>query len=377
MMLDGSASVVEFGGAQMEPRSRDALHARFQRRKREQSAWDAEESRDLRSADSIQLWTHYGCVTLVEYLEVYCGIEPRTALDRIRVSMALADLPLLEAELEAGTFQFSHVKELSRILVPGTEEEWVHHTRGMTYRDVQRAVAGHVRGDRPSDPTQPDERRRFVGFHLRPSTAARLHAIIKELEHERGDRFTDDDDRINTLCDRVHGSSASCNAGAATGIDTAASATDTTSPALSTCSCRPAQIWITTEGRAFSNGIELDDAELATLSCDATIMGHVDDPNARPHHTLTPKKRRRILARDMNQCRVPSCRARHHLDVHHIVHREHGGDDTDANLVTLCGGHHRLHHMGLIEIIGRAPDKLAFQRVHADEPLPETSTRKR
>src|SRR6185503_14920666 len=124
-----------------------------------------------------QLWTHFGCVTIIEYLEVFCGIEPRTALERVRVSLALADLPLLEAELESGTFQFSHVKELTRILIAETEEEWVQHTRGMTYREVQRAVAGHVRGDRPTDPTQPDERKRFVGFHVKPSTAARLYAL--------------------------------------------------------------------------------------------------------------------------------------------------------------------------------------------------------
>ncbi|MGE0403744.1 MAG: HNH endonuclease signature motif containing protein [Kofleriaceae bacterium] len=340
-MLDGSTSFIDADAFVPSPLSADALHARFLRRKRDQSAWDAEEARDLRLADANQHWTHYGCVTIVEYLEVYCGIEPRTALERIRVSIALADLPLLEAELEASTFQFSHVKELTRILVPETEEEWIDHTRGMTYREVQRAVAGHVRGDRPTDPTQPDERRRFVGFHIKPSTAARLHAILRALENERGDRFIDDDDRINALCDR---------------------ATATAEHAST-----PPQVWITTDGHAFANGVELDDAEVATWTCDATIMGHVDDPDAHPQHALTPRKRRRILARDGLQCRVPGCRSRHKLDVHHIIHREHGGDDADANLVTLCSGHHRLHHAGFLEITGHAPDEVMFRRANADD----------
>lgn len=339
-MLDGSTSIASDSTTDAcRPMTFDSLHARFVRRKREQSAWDAEEARDLRVAESLQLWTHFGCVTILEYLEVFCGIEPRTALERVRVSLALADLPLLEAELEAGTFQFSHVKELTRILVADTEEEWVHHARGMTYREVQRAVAGRVRGDRPTDPTRADQRKRFIGFHVKPSTAARFYALMTSLEHERGDRFVDDDDRLNSVCDRA-ASSGSASA--------------------------PAQVWITTDGHAFANGTELDDAELATLTCDATIMGHVDDPQARPTHTLTAKKRTRILARDMNQCRVPGCRARHHLDVHHVMHREHGGDDSDDNLITLCSGHHRLHHMGLLAIAGRAPDVL-FHRVHADE----------
>ncbi len=370
-MLDGSTSV-DIKGASIDtcntwPLTRDALHARFLRRKREQSAWDAEEARDLRIAESLQLWNHYGCVTIIEYLEVHCGIEPRTALERVRVSLALADLPLLEAELEASTFQFSHVKELTRIVVAQTEEEWVHHTRGMTYREVQRAVAGHVRGDRPTDPTRPDERRRFIGFHVKPSTAARLFAVLKQLESERGDRFVDDDDKVHALCDRASVASPSADRASVASPAADSSSTTTTSATHPTsCECRPTQVWITTDGHAFANGAELDDAELATLTCDATIMGHVDDPDARPRHTIAPRKRRRILARDAHQCRVPGCRARHHLDVHHIIHRENGGDDADANLVTLCSGHHRLHHAGLLDITGRAPRDVTFRRVNAN-----------
>lgn len=314
-----------------------ALHARFLRRKRQQSAWDAEEARDLRVAENTQLWALYGCVTLIEYLEVYCGVEPRTAIDRVRVSHALGELPLLEAELEEGSFQFSHVKELTRIVVAETEDEWIHHTRGMTYREVQQAVAGHVRGDRPTDPTQPDERRRFVGFHVRPSTAARLFAILKELEAERGDRFVDDDDKVNALCDRASGEVA------------------------------PAEVWVTSDGHSFAHGVELDDAERDTLLCDATMMGHVDDPHGRARPTITKRKRKRIKARDGNRCRVPWCRATRHLDVHHIVHREHGGDDADENLLCLCHGHHALCHRGLLTIEGRAPNTLIFRRVNADE----------
>lgn len=342
----------------------EALHQRFVKRKRQQSAWDAEEARDLRVAEALQLWKHFSCVTIIEYLEAHCGIEPRTALERVRVSLALADLPLLEAELEEGTFQFSHVKELTRVVVAETEEEWVHHTRGMTYREVQRAVAGHVRGDRPTDPTQPDERRNFVGFHLRPSTAARLFAELKALQGDRGDRFVDDDDRINTLCESSAQGRASL---ARADPEPSAARGDGTKAKPRRCTCRPTQVWITTDGHAFANGVELDDAELATLTCDATIMGHVDDSHGRPQHTLTEKKRTRILARDGFSCRVPGCRSASHLDVHHIIHREHGGDDADANLVSLCSGHHRLHHAGYLDITGRAPHALTIRRVTALE----------
>ena len=317
---------------------RATLHARFVQRRRQRAAWDAEEARDLRAAERLRLWTQYGCVTLVEYLEVRCGIDPRTALERIRVSHALGELPLIEARLEEGALAFSHVKELTRVVVPETEEEWVAHTAGKTYREVQKACAGRVRGDRPTDPTRPDERLRFWGLHVKPSTMARITALLAELEAERGDRFVDDDDKANALCD-----------------------------AIGTGEKKPAQIWVTPDGHAFANGVEIDEDELATAACDATFMGDVGDENARAKPSITEAKRRRLLARDGNRCTVPGCRSRRHLELHHVVHQEDGGGHEDGNLTALCGGHHRLHHAGLLAIAGTAPHALTFRRARADE----------
>lgn len=304
------------------------LHRRFMQRGREQAARDAEEMRDLRAAEVVQLWRHYGCATFVEYLEIRCGIEARTAQERIRVALALAELPLIEARLEQGEYSLSHVRELTRVVVGETEEEWVAHTRGMSCREVQLATAGHARGDRPGDPTQPDLRLRFFGWRLKPSTIARVQAVMKALEAERGGRFVDDDDRVNALCDAAE----SGRAGESV----------------------PAQVWVTMDRRAFANGVEIDDALAATYACDADLMGHVDDEHARTVHTITPRKRKRIMARDGNRCRVPGCRSMRHLEVHHIQHREDGGTDDDENLATLCHGHHSLHHEGRLQIAGTA-----------------------
>ena len=338
---DGESELgqVERGYDQREDDQR-ALHARFMWRKRQQAAWDAEEARDLRTAERVRLWERYGCATFTEYLEIKCGIEPRTAIDRLRVAHALAELPLVEAELEAGTFAHSQVRELVRIVVPETEEEWVAHTRGMSYRQVRDALAGHVRGDRPGDPTRPDERLRTYRMQLTAQTAARLDALFAMLEAERGERFVDDDDKVNALCDAV-----------ASGGES-----------------EPAQVWLTEEGRGFANGVELDAPEVAALTCDATMMGRVDDSHARPVPAVSKRTRKRLMARDGNQCSVPGCRSKRHLDLHHIVPREDGGTNADKNLATICGGHHRLHHRGLLEIRGHAPDALEFRRHDPDEP---------
>lgn len=45
-----------------------------------------------------------------------------------------------------------------------------------------------------------------------------------------------------------------------------------------------------------------------------------------------------VLSRDGWRCR--NCETREHLHVHHIIFRSAGGDDTTANLITLCNSCH-------------------------------------
>ena len=54
------------------------------------------------------------------------------------------------------------------------------------------------------------------------------------------------------------------------------------------------------------------------------------------------KLRSRIIRRDAYRCRVIDCTVKgtKNLTVHHIVPRDEGGGDHDANLITLCPKHH-------------------------------------
>ena len=60
------------------------------------------------------------------------------------------------------------------------------------------------------------------------------------------------------------------------------------------------------------------------------------------------------MRRDRGACRVDGCRAAHNLDLHHIVHREHGGTHQVENLIVLCEAHHLAHHEGTLAISGTA-----------------------
>jgi 5-methylcytosine-specific restriction endonuclease McrA len=59
--------------------------------------------------------------------------------------------------------------------------------------------------------------------------------------------------------------------------------------------------------------------------------------------------RQRVLQRDGWQCQF--CGSRQNLEVHHQQYRSHSGEDTKANLITLCENCHSLTHG-----IARAPE---------------------
>ncbi len=54
------------------------------------------------------------------------------------------------------------------------------------------------------------------------------------------------------------------------------------------------------------------------------------------------------ILRDGSRCQHREngiqCKGRYPLEVHHIIHKEDGGDDSPDNLTTLCTKHHRLSH---------------------------------
>jgi hypothetical protein len=69
---------------------------------------------------------------------------------------------------------------------------------------------------------------------------------------------------------------------------------------------------------------------------------------------LVPDRARRIIEQRDGGCIVPGCGRTVGLDVHHIVHWEHGGRTDTSNLCCLCRKHHRQHHLGLLGISGDA-----------------------
>ena len=68
-------------------------------------------------------------------------------------------------------------------------------------------------------------------------------------------------------------------------------------------------------------------------------------PRVRLERELYAELRQRVLQRDAWRCQ--RCGSLRNLEVHHVRFRSSLGDDSEENLITLCGSCHRCHHGGL------------------------------
>jgi hypothetical protein len=312
------------------------------------AALDAEEAKWLLAAREAEVHVHLGYATFLEYLERVLGYGPRTAMDRIRVAEALAELPETCASLAAGTTTYSAVRELTRVATADTEEKWLDAAAGKTVREVEELVAGHKPGDLPDEPADPDLRMRALRFDVSPQTFALFREAQQWLDTEAGHRLTEDE-IVAAMCASV--------------LDRSTSDRDDGRAAhqiaITTCdSCE--RTWQDGAGRT----IEVPPAVAARARCDAQVIGRLDRLPTRAVQDIPPALRRLVLRRDHHRCTVPGCRSSRFLQLHHIEPVSELGQHTADNLTTLCFAHHDAHHDGRLEIRGRAPDRVTYK--HAD-----------
>ncbi len=306
---------------------------------KQRGALDAEEAKWLREAVRGEIWRPLGNATLLEYLEERLGYGPKAASDRVRVALALEELPELDEALATGELPFSAVRELARVATATTQGAWRDHARGKNVRQIEQAVSGRERGDLPSAPPRPELVMHTLRLEVRPETFARFRQVQQVLEGEQG-MHLDDDAIVAALCEAA------------------------LAPAGRRGPKRAAQQILTIEcercGQGWQEGagerVAIDKAALERAHCDAE---RIDPKTGKITQDIPEPIRRLVFRRDGRRCTVPGCRSRRHLAVHHITPRYANGGHEVENLTVLCGGHHRALHDGLLSITGRAP-KLTY-----------------
>ncbi len=318
---------------------------------------DADEARWLRHAERMQIWRQLGMVSALDYCERVLGLAPRTAKERLRVARSLATLPAIEGELRTGQLKYSIVRELTRVATPITERAWIDHVRGKSLREVQEHVAGHRRGDLPTDAPDPNLRATPFVLDLTPRVRALMLAAVARIRSD-ADHDLDDDAIAEALAQAVLSDDpASRESGRAK-----------YQIAFNVCRhCNQAEQHV--HGYAAPVTAEM----LERARCDAVTIGDLDATTPeRASQSIPPAVARLVWHRDQRRCQTPGCRSKHGLEVHHIIRRADGGSHDPSNLTLRCSACHQAHHDGLVRIGGVAPDGLTFVR---HEPTREAATK--
>jgi hypothetical protein len=329
---DGSA--VFTGAMEMSPETIDRALRRIARAER---ASDLEKARFLTEAVRQRIWAYYGRASILEYLEELFGYTPKVAREYLRIAFAIEALPQLAEMLSSGEHSFTALREISRIATRETIDEWRAAARGMNVRQVEQLVSAHRKGDRPSDPPNPDLALGKLTLEMYPATRAKV-LQARQLVASEHDGFLDDDAFIDAVF------TAFLDGG---GPDQGRARHQIMTTVCSECK----RGWQDAAGRV----VAIDAGDVERAECDAQRVGSDREPE-RATQDIAPMVRRFVWRRDHGRCCVPSCRASRNIDIHHIVHREHGGDHGAGNLTLLCGGHHRALHEGKLAIRGVAPE---------------------
>ncbi len=360
----------------------EQIHRRLRRIAKARGALDVEEAEALREADAAYVWRRYGYSSLLEYMEIELGYTPRVALDRLRVAKAIVELPMIGEAMLQGELSFSAARELTRVATAETEGEWLEAARELNVRQLEERVAGHKRGDRPTDRPGPGPRTRDIRASVKVETYALMRQAQQILGKERGERIDEDAYFAATARMVIDGHRPATMDGAgrssvvdgSTAIEVSANESAGTGepPADGSRGCRtvgPYQIAVTVCSeckRGWQDGggvtVEMSPAAISRAMCDAEEIGSIDgDRPERAKQTVPPAVRRLVWHRDHGRCQVTGCRSSWNLDVHHIVFREHGGTNEPSNLLVSCEGHHLAVHEGSLVISGSMPE-LKFTR---------------
>ncbi len=297
------------------------------------------------------------CGALIGYADVYHAAEclfelgAHSTRERIRVGRALRSLPQIEDALVSGELSYSRAREVTRVATPGDESAWLDLARTLPMRTLERRVveaSGKESPGRTSDPAKlrwctPETVE--VSLRLSAEVWALLQRAMEGARRASEASLSDAEALAAVARDALERQNTDA---------------DTTDP-RHTVVLYECQSCARTELDTGAGPLELGASAAATLGCGARVRDlRTEGGVVRRGGPLPRAIERAVRLRDRNTCRVPGCRRRRYVDVHHITFQSEGGDHSRSNCLCLCTTHHALLHDGHLRIEGDAEGELVF-----------------
>ena len=276
-----------------------------------------------------------------DWLVWRCGLDQRTARERVRVARSLQEMPCTRTAFADGELSYSKVRALTRACSHQDEAVLLDLARDISAEQLIARLR-----QLPSAPSaDPDvERRvhdsRYVDWSWDDEGALHVRALLPA---EDGAAFID---AVEQGAEALHPKPGTVERSVrrpwlgARRADALAEICHSGAPAV--------QIVIhagETGGCAIEGGPAISPVTALRLACDATLVhaGGPDGNLGRRMRLPTPAMRNALERRDQG-CRFPGCTRRHGLSPHHAEHWANGGATSLGNQAMFCRFHHRLFH---------------------------------
>ena len=351
--------------------------------------------------DRLRGWELGGHRSCAHWLAFRTGFDLGACRERVRAARALVKLPEISASMSRGELSFSKVRALSRVATAENESDLLELARGCTAAQLERVVRGFKLGSRQDEADRekerfesrtfsvfPDEEGMYVvkarltpevGALLMRAVEAASDALYREKSPQRVSYETSFEDAAHRRADAL---ALIAERAMAAGFGEDAPVSGTKAERYQVLLHVDAET-LSEDGSGLGQS-ELEDGTRVSyetsrrLSCDASVVeiGRARDGSVldvgRKRRTIPPSVRRALAVRDRG-CRFPGCGLRF-TDAHHIKHWADGGETSLANLLLLCGHHHRLLHEEGWKVEWWAEGRAAFidprGQTHMGRPRP-------
>ncbi len=292
------------------------------------------------------LYTDTGHKSAVHYARAVRKMSKRSAQTYLQAGKHLSKLPILDNAVVTGDLSWSKLRCLIRVTVPETQTAWLERAEELNAERLSLDVARCERGDMPkqmNDGGLPEIRMNVIGKLI--LTEFQLWELARRKLSAECSQHISTEDMMGQLSRMVLSTDVEGKIEGRTKVKHS-----------------PYQLIIHQDAagtRVHTDNVEvtLNDEQVQKLASQAELVPasrQVKDPNGETPAWL----RRRVLARDNNSCR--HCGDSRYVQVHHVDHRDQGGQTAEAVLASLCSTCHSMIHSGLLQLRGNAKDGFVF-----------------
>jgi len=326
-------------------------------------------------------WGEWGCSGPVQWLSWRCGMSPSTARDKVRVALALRELPMIQRRHSEGRLSYSKVRAVTRVATPESDVELAQLALAATGSQLDVIVRSYKKAldadtaalsawaARSLRSRSDDESMVYTlrvpnhdGDMVAVAVRAEVNATIDDVMSARTDISRDEivESRGGWAAMNADAAIALLNGTAHTSgvvqptdievivdCDHNADADDpATASAEASAAENPQAHPVVVDGRSVAPTVG------NRLCCDPRIAVLVEDSrgtvlgSGRQTRLVSRKLRRALERRDRRQCQFPGCAAHRRLHAHHIIHWSRDGPTELWNLILVCSFHHHVVHEG-------------------------------